>query len=94
MNDEQLKKANRLQKDMQYLKNNIEAIQDYQQQTDLSSCVIQVSFAKNGLVHNFRTDRGDVSIDETKVCAEMVAVYLLEIYKKRLERLEFEYKNL
>lgn len=98
MNDDLLKKAKELKDNIEKVKSKIKALEDYKnnygRHYDLT---IEYVRDDNGLVSSFGINSctgNDEELLEARSCCDMVVANLTEFYKKKLDRLEYEYKNL
>lgn len=98
MEDKLLEKAQELKSKISSIKSEIEDLENYKKNYDRHySLEIKYIEKSSGLVGSIRMyhDSKDEELSiEIRACCDIIASYMLEIYKKRLDRLEFEYKNI
>lgn len=98
MNDNLLKEAKGLKEKIDKVKSKLEILEDYKKNYsrhyDLTIKYVKES---NGLVSSFvisSCNGDDEELLQARSCCDMIVANLIEFYKKKLDRLEFEFKNL
>lgn len=98
MNDNLLKEAKGLKEKIDKVKSKLEILEDYKKNYGRHyNLTIEYVKDNNGLVSSFvisSCNGDDEELLQARYCCDMIVANLTEFYKKKLDRLEFEFKNL
>lgn len=98
MNDNLLQKAKDLKDKIEKVKSKIKVLEDYKQNYgEHYTLKIEYIMKDKGLVQSFEIHSSDKNKDElleARYCCDIVVSNLFEFYRRKLDRLEFEYQNL